>query len=73
MFIVVGKDSDYEILGITKDATNDEVKKAYKKMAMKHHPDKVAGMGEEVTRKATEKFQAINEAYERIKKERNMV
>ena len=30
-------------------------------------------MGEEVTRKATEKFQAINEAYERIKKERNMV
>ncbi|MBR5982516.1 MAG: TerB family tellurite resistance protein [Bacteroidales bacterium] len=72
MFIVVGKDSDYEILGITKDATNEEVKKAYKKMAMKHHPDKVAGMGEEVTRKATEKFQAINEAYERIKKERNM-
>ncbi|MBO7572810.1 MAG: TerB family tellurite resistance protein [Bacteroidales bacterium] len=73
MFIVVGRDSDYEILGITKDATNEEVKKAYKKMAMKHHPDKVAGMGEEVTRKATEKFQAINEAYERIKKERNMV
>ncbi|MBR4584587.1 MAG: TerB family tellurite resistance protein [Bacteroidales bacterium] len=72
MFIVVGKDSDYEILGITKDATNEEVKKAYKKMAMKHHPDKVAGMGEEVTRKATEKFQAINEAYDRIKKERNM-
>ena len=72
MFVVVGRDSDYEILGITKDATNDEVKKAYKKMAMKHHPDKVAGMGEEVTRKATEKFQAINEAYERIKKERNM-
>ena len=73
MFIVVGRNSDYEILGITKDATNEEVKKAYKKMAMKHHPDKVAGMGEEVTRKATEKFQAINEAYERIKKERNMV
>ena len=73
MFIVVGRDSDYEILGITKDATNDEVKKAYKRMAMKHHPDKVAGMGEEVTRKATEKFQAVNEAYERIKKERNMV
>jgi len=72
MFIVVGKDSDYEILGITKDATNEEIKKAYKKMAMKHHPDKVAGMGEEVTRKATEKFQAINEAYERIKKERNI-
>ena len=72
MFIVVGRDSDYEILGITKDATNEEVKKAYKKMAMKHHPDKVAGMGEEVTRKATEKFQAINEAYERIKKERNI-
>jgi len=73
MFIITGKDSDYKILGITKDATNEEVKKAYKRMAMKHHPDKVAGMGEDVTRKATEKFQAINEAYDRIKKERNMV
>ncbi len=73
MFITVGSSSDYEILGITKDATNDEVKTAYKKMAMKHHPDKVAGMGEDITRKATEKFQAINEAYNRIKKERNMV
>jgi DnaJ like chaperone protein len=73
MFIIQGSDSDYEILGITKDATNEEVKKAYKRMAMKHHPDKVSGMGEEVTRKATEKFQAINEAYDRIKKERNMV
>ena len=72
MFIVVGRDSDYEILGITKEATNDEVKKAYKKMAMKHHPDKVAGMGGEVTRKATEKFQAINEAYETIKNQRGI-
>lgn len=72
MYIIEGSNADYEILGITKDATNDEVKSAYKKMAMKHHPDKVAGMGEEVTRKATEKFQAINEAYNRIKKERNM-
>lgn len=72
MFVVQGSSSDYEILGITREASNDEVKTAYKKMAMKHHPDKVAGMGEEVMRKATEKFQAINEAYNRIKKERNI-
>ncbi|MCF0207105.1 MAG: DnaJ domain-containing protein, partial [Bacteroidales bacterium] len=72
MYVVVGRDSDYKILGITKDATDDEVKRAYKQMAMKHHPDKVADMGEDVVRKATEKFQAINDAYNRIKKERNM-
>lgn len=66
-------ESDYKVLGIEKSATNDEVKKAYRKMALRYHPDKVAQMGEEYQKGAKEKFQKIQEAYENIKKERDMV
>ena len=62
-----GKDP-YKVLGITKDATDDEVKRAYRKMAMKYHPDRVAGMGEEMQRNAAEQMKEINEAYEHIKR-----
>lgn len=62
----------YVALEIEASATNEEVKKAYRRMAMKYHPDKVAAAGEEVKRKATEKFRGINEAYEYIKKTRGM-
>lgn len=62
----------YQALEITTSATNNEVKKAYRRMAMKYHPDKVASAGEDVKQKANEKFRAINEAYEKIKKERGM-
>lgn len=62
----------YEALGIDSTATDEEVKKAYRRMAMKYHPDKVEGMGEAVKRSATEKFQAINEAYEQIRLERGL-
>lgn len=62
----------YDVLEITKEATNDEVKKAYREMAKKHHPDKVAHLGEDVKKSATEKFQKISLAYEEIKKERGM-
>ena len=58
----------YKILGITKDATDDEVKKAYRKMALKYHPDRVAGMGEEMQRNAADQMKEINEAYELIKR-----
>ncbi len=66
-------DSAYEILGITKESSNDDIKKAYRNMAIKHHPDKVANMGDDIQNAAKAKFQTINEAYERIKKERGII
>jgi DnaJ like chaperone protein len=65
-------DSSYRILEIEKTATNDDVKKAYRKMAMKYHPDKVSHLGDDYRKSADEKFKKVNEAYEKIKKERNM-
>ncbi len=65
-------DSSYKILEIKPSATDDEVKKAYRRMAMKYHPDKVSHIGEEFRKSADEKFRKVNEAYEKIKKERNM-
>ena len=62
--------SDYKILGVTESASNEEIKKAYRKMAIAHHPDKVASMGEEYQKGAKEKFLKIQEAYENIKKNR---
>lgn len=60
----------YQVLEIDKTASVDEIKKAYKKMAVKYHPDKVSYLGEDVQNAAKEKFQKVNEAYEKIKKER---
>ncbi len=60
----------YKSLEIEPSATDDEIKKAYRKMAMKYHPDKVNDLGEEVKKSATEKFRSINEAYENLKKQR---
>lgn len=65
-------DSDYKILGIEASATDDEVKKAYRQMAIKFHPDKVASMGEEYEKGAKEKFQQIQEAYDNLKKSRGI-
>ena len=62
----------YKVLQIEPSASNDEVKKAYRRMAMKYHPDKVAASGEEAKKSATEKFRKINEAYEEIKKSRGL-
>jgi DnaJ like chaperone protein len=65
-------DSSYKILEIDASSSNEEVKKAYRRMAMKYHPDKVSHLGEEFRKTADEKFKKVNEAYEKIKKERNM-
>jgi len=62
----------YKTLEIESTATEDEIKKAYRRMAMKFHPDKVQNLGEDVKKSATEKFRTINEAYETIKKARGM-
>ncbi len=62
----------FDVLEITSLATDDEVKKAYREMAKKHHPDKVAHVGEDIKRSATEKFQKISAAYEEIKKQRGI-
>jgi len=62
----------YKVLEIEKSATDDEVKKAYRKMAVRFHPDKVAHLGDDIKNAAEEKFKSVNEAYERIRKERNI-
>ena len=67
------REKKYEILGVEKSASNDEVKKAYRKMAVKYHPDKVAHLGEEHRKAGKEKFQKLNNAYDSIKKDRGMV
>ena len=67
-----GNDSNYRVLEITPDATDEEVKKAYRKMAVKYHPDKVATLGEDVQKAAEEKFKAVNQAYEAICRERGI-
>lgn len=66
-------DSAYVILQVDKNASDEQIKKAYRRMCIKYHPDKVASLGEDTQRAAKEKFQQINAAYEKIKKERNLV
>jgi DnaJ like chaperone protein len=66
-------ESAYKILEIDANASDEEVKKAYRKMALKYHPDKVASLGEEHMKAAKEKFQKVQEAYDTIKKERGFV
>ena len=63
-------DSSYKILELNRTASVEEIKKAYRKMAMKYHPDKVSYLGEDIKKAAEEKFRKVNEAYEKIKSER---
>jgi DnaJ like chaperone protein len=65
-------DSSYKILEISSNATDDEVKKAYRRMAVRFHPDKVSTLSEKVQEDASDKFIKVQDAYEQIKKERGM-
>jgi len=66
------EDAAYKILGVSSADSDETIKKAYKKMAIKYHPDKVSYLGNEARLAAEEKFKNINEAYEKIKKIRNI-
>lgn len=65
-------DSAYKILEISPDATDEEVKAAYRKMAVKYHPDKVEHLGPDIRKSAEEKFQQLQAAYDEIKKRRGI-
>jgi DnaJ like chaperone protein len=64
--------SAYKVLEIENSATDSEVKKAYRKMASKYHPDKVNHLGEDLKHLAEEKFKSVNDSYQSIKKQRGM-
>ena len=65
-------DEAYKVLEIEPTATDDEIKKAYKKLALKHHPDRVATLGEDVRKAAEKKLQQINNAKDMIYKARGI-
>ncbi len=65
-------ESAYKILEISPDATDEEVKKAYRNMAVKYHPDKVSHLGDEFKKSAEEKFSKVNHAYDEVKKSRGI-
>jgi DnaJ like chaperone protein len=63
-------ETPYKILGVDRNTSIEEIKKAYRKLAIEFHPDKVAYLGDNIRKDADEKFRKINEAYEKIKKEK---
>ena len=65
-------DDAYKVLGLTPQASDDEVKKAFRRLALEHHPDRVAKLGEDVRKAAEKKFQEINAAKDRIYKARGL-
>ena len=64
--------SAYKILEVSPDATDDEIKKAFRELAKKYHPDKVSHLGEDVKKAAEQKFTTLNAAYDAVKQERGM-
>lgn len=65
-------DDAYRVLGVSPQATDEELKRAYRRLALEHHPDRVAKLGDDVRHAAEKKFQEINAAKERIWKARGL-
>lgn len=65
-------DEAYKVLEVSPNATNQDIRAAYRRLALKHHPDKVAMLGEDIKKAAEEKFQKINNAKEQIYKARGI-
>ncbi len=65
-------DDAYRVLGVSPQATDDELRRAYRRLALQHHPDRVAKLGDDVRKAAERKFQEINAAKERIWKARGL-
>ena len=61
-------DSDYKILDVTNSATEEEVKKAYRKLALRFHPDRLQGLSDNEKKSAEDKFIRVQKAYENIKR-----
>ena len=65
-------ESAYTVLGVSENSTDMEIKKAYRKMANKYHPDKTAHLGDDFKEISQEKFKSVSQAYNKIKKDRNI-
>jgi DnaJ like chaperone protein len=61
-------DSDYKILDVSNSATEEEVKKAYRKLALRFHPDRLQGLSDNEKKSAEDKFIRVQKAYENIKR-----
>ena len=62
----------YKVLGVSPSASDDEVKRAYRRLALEHHPDKVSALGEDIRKASEKKFQEINAAKDKIWKARGL-
>ena len=65
-------ESAYSVLGVSKSSSDQEIKRAYRKMANKYHPDKIAHLGDDFKDIAQDKFKSVSDAYQKIKKDRNI-
>ena len=72
MFVKGGSaiDTYYKILEVDKNSSTDEIKKSYRKLVMKYHPDKLQGVSEDIVKLANEKFLSIQQAYEKVMQHR---
>jgi len=73
MFVKGGSSLEnyYKILEVDKNSTNEKIKKSYRKLVMKYHPDKLQGVSDDIVKLANEKFLTIQDAYEKIMQSRS--